>query len=483
MELFSQLRLSDARSIKLNDHESFSTFYGILGSLREPAQLRVPETIVWGWGIKAPSLLFTNDEGYVHIVENINSEHLQNFLTVCRRHQQKFVFSTPVCIARTEQGTSLVYDTKIAMCLWHRNQIEGTPIMLQRYLISDLNYSKVTRVHWTHLKTQKTVLESRFIMTDESQQLKPSIVRLRTNALTIATSLKKIPKQVLACDDPRFIVKLTNAKKTYDESKIPEIDSQLHVLFNILKPYEKKLEATLLELVANFVRGLDEQWYFINPEYLMFSKHSQLQLSKKRLRIGSSIPSRYRERLSKSKTAEGSRRPVRKATKKLTIAPCAPEVKRSKMTAPSPSSSSTFKGDTPCNRTRLKEMPPLFSFPTPRHRPATTSETFLTVPKDMGFSDYSMSSALPLMSYSYHERLQKIRDFIANQNNSLYARIHYCDEHPSTKQHRDAIDRSMSKIAATCDRVRVQAKLLAKSFTCETGGDRLQDCSIYLSKV
>jgi hypothetical protein len=163
-------------------------------------------------------------------------------------------------------------------------------------------------------------------MTDESQPLKPTMARLRTNTLTISTSLKKIPKPVLAIDDPRFLVKFTSAKKTYDESKIPEIDSQLHVLFNILKPYEKKIEATLLELVANFVKGLDEQWYFINPEHLMFSKHSQLQLTKNKLRVGSANPSRYRERTSKSKTAEGSRRrPVRETTKKLTIPDSIPE--------------------------------------------------------------------------------------------------------------------------------------------------------------
>jgi hypothetical protein len=112
-------------------------------------------------------------------------------------------------------------------------------------------------------------------------------------------------------------------------------------------------------------------------------------------------------------------------------------------------------------------MPPLFAFPTPRLRPAATiSETFLTVPKDMGFSDYSMNSALPLMAYSYHKRLQRIRDHIDNSNNSLFARIHYCDEHPSTKQHRDVIDRSISRVAASYDQVRVQAKLLAKSFNC-----------------
>eukprot|EP00359_Climacostomum_virens_P005645 CAMPEP_0204916018 /NCGR_PEP_ID=MMETSP1397-20131031/13926_1 /ASSEMBLY_ACC=CAM_ASM_000891 /TAXON_ID=49980 /ORGANISM="Climacostomum Climacostomum virens, Strain Stock W-24" /LENGTH=324 /DNA_ID=CAMNT_0052088335 /DNA_START=362 /DNA_END=1336 /DNA_ORIENTATION=+ len=321
------------------------------------------------------------------------------------------------------------------------------------------------RVHWTHLKTEKTQLESRFLLNDETQS--KMIARLRSTALSMKTVLKRGSTQVLAPDDPRFLVKFAVAKKTYDDSKIPELDAQLYVLFHVIKQHEKKIEATLLELIANFVKGTDDMWYLINVEHLLFSKHTQLKLSATKLKPKTAVPSRYRARLVKSRTVDNTKLSAsasRSPSRKLTVGPTLSESYHKKKTCSSPSSSASNKGEQSCNRTKLQEMPPLFSFPTPRFRPMT-SETFLTVPKGMGFSEYTSSSALPLMSYNYHERLAKIRDHIENQNNSLFARIHYCDEHPSIKHHREVIDNSISRVASMNDKVRARAKRLADCFT------------------
>lgn len=457
MEMISQLRLSDSRSIKLTDQEAFGTFYQLLCCSKETWQLLLPETIVWGWGIDVPSLLFTNEEGRLSVIENINSEQLQSFLMVCRKHQQVSSSASPACVARTQQGTSLVFDTKAAMCLWHRNQVEGSPIMLQRYVASDESCSKVTRVHWTHLKTEKTILESPI-----SQQEEPSrdkmLSRLKTSAFMVKTMLKR-PSRASAHDDPRFLLKFASAKKTYDNSKVPELDAQLSVLFSILRHQERKLEANLMVLVANFVKSRDGLWYLINVEHLLFSKHTQLQI--KEVKPNSAVHSRYRETPSKSQTAPRGKRPLRPNSRKPTIRQLAERTKRIPSSSPS---SSSNKGDLNSLHIKLKEMPPLFTFPTPRIRPVT-SETFLTVPKDLGFSDYVMTSTLPLMSYNFDERLLKIREHIERQNNSLFARIHYCEEHASTKQHRDAVGNSISRVARIYDKVRARAKLLSQSFT------------------
>lgn len=462
MELFSQLRLSDTRSIKLNDLEAFSTFYQLLCNAKEPVQLLIPETVVWGWGVETPSLLFTNDEGSLQVVENINSEHLQNFLLVCRKHQNDGAILSPACVARTANGTSLIFDTKDAMCLWHRNQIEGHPVMLQRFIISDSVYTRVTRLHWTHLKTEKTQLESRFLLRDEAKKVN-MLAHLKSSALvfkSVNTVLKRSSVGIMASDDPKYLVKFKTAKKTYDNSKVPELDAQLNVLFHIIKQHEKKLEASLLELIANFVKGQNDLWYLINLEHLLFSKHTQMQLKNPKAKPKTSVPSRYRAKLVKSRTVEliKPNPPRRTSSRKLSGTP----LSQQKKTSLSPSSTSSNKGET-ISHIKLQEMPPLFAFPTPRLRPHC-SETFLTVPKHEGFTEFTMSSTLPLMSYNYKERLQKIRDHIDKQNNSLYARIHYCDELPSTKLRRDVIGKSISRVATRCDKVRARAKLLSQTF-------------------
>ena len=399
--------------------QAWHAFLSILLQAKDRSRLRIPETLFFGWGMKKPTVLFTDEDGFLKTGKEISTSFITNFLSFCPK--EDFL---PICVGR-QTSTFPIMDSKAAITLWHKNLVVHRSIVIQRYIAHKGQFSALTKIIWKPDSMQFVTLTNIIPYTGYLK---------RRSLLTLGKSIASL--------EDRFFTRSDQAGMSADISNSEELEKLVVVLSLLYKRVLNDQHQYLSEMVAEFVQEKQGRWYLLrvpsfevtkvpqssvpvltpmrikqrdrtwNSEsrykYLSIKRMSQTILSIKQS-LGLAITMEDRERLA-SYTDFSKKLKTKQPLPQLPSKKSKEEVK----VTPPPAYIET-EGAT--------SMPPLFQFPTPRD-----SEDHDT------------------------PKLEDIKAYIHRQNNSLYMRIHYQEPLSDDSQ---ALQ-SVSFVAEEFDRIREQ---------------------------
>lgn len=431
--------LSDSSFIRkqTSGEQAWASFLSLLFKFIDRARLRVPETLVFGWGAKKPVLLYTDETGVLRGEREVSLGFVTTFLTYCSKEDQY-----PLCVGR-QLNTFAVNDAKTAMTLWHKNVAVSRAIYLQRYVSQRRPAASLVRVLWKPQGVQFVTLTN--IIPYAGAIRRRSVIALGRIAVSV---------------EDRVFTRAEQASMSTEITRKRELESAIQTLANMYKSELKDQHTQLSELVAEFIQE-NSHWFLIRvvsyeiskslgssvPElthqglrmrnrswndgqyqHLSIKRMSETILSLKQS-LGMAITQEDRQRLaSYTDFSVKLRKPLprlnRQKTRNLTD-----DHNKSDYLIHEPS--------LPAFHSQSSSMPPLFQFPTPRE------------------------------NESFHiPQVEEIKEHIRRQNNSLYTRIHYQEPMQNQNLVSECVKRSISFGAGEFDRLRelgIEGRDLLKS--------------------
>ena len=452
-----ELYLDQLHSFKLmrkrESHQSaWLTFVRLLLDLSTPLQVRVPETVLYGYA-PMPQLVYTGSKG-VRVLANATLQHLSDFTKLCGSGQGAD-FRTPLCVSRLEDTTSLVMDTLGVASLWHRSTTNKKPLALQRYILSPGGRQLVAQAKWKGGKTAVEVFAGKHPHFD-----KHSFIKLSTT-----TGLQE-----------RFLPAPDTWQTQSEGSNLDQLIDMMDVMaYHLRRYFSASNFSEVDEFCCAFVLDGMGNWFLLRLCYY--------ELDRKPKSINKSILQRNLV----SKSTPVSRSPSPKKTRKepppgkcLTFEVSPFELKQAvklfdhrsrlrRQVSHVKKSVSTKSFNTSFTLTKLQldeateadpfkrpeEISPLFQFPTPK----TPLQSGLKRRTSPGLDD----DGLRLMNCPLPDRISLIREHIVRQNNSLYTRIHYQGELPEKRFLREAYRSSMDRVLEEMDALMSKARLARAS--------------------
>jgi hypothetical protein len=113
-----------------------------------PLNVRIPETLVFGYGFETPTFLYTDSNGKINYKSKLNFEHLEIIQQIFKFHknQIKKNFPTPICIIKSNSSQ---FNRLIMKSYELQNEIKyGSDIFIQRYVLPKGNKACKLRVVW-----------------------------------------------------------------------------------------------------------------------------------------------------------------------------------------------------------------------------------------------------------------------------------------------------------------------------------------------
>jgi len=445
-QYFDQLRNFTLMKKRESDDLALSTTIALLLDTENPAQVRIPETLLTGYHSSGPALLYTGSRGVTAICP-ATGQHLSDFLSVCG-FAQRAEFRTPFCLAKQDTAFVLM-DTLAVSSLWHKCTAQGKKLILQKFILSQGKRQLLAHATWKSGTFSYLFFVNKHPHCDEGPYIK------LISAITI---------------EQRFLTVPTSSDKVTESPNTPQLDSMLQELALRLKHHFRKGSfSDLLEFAAGFVLDIEGNWVLIRLLYYDLNRKAKAMSGKKlhRQMTKSNPGSRGASTACSSKGP--SQRRVTPTSFSALVFPVSPlELKqitklyrhnrqhtRSSILRPSIRSSvKSTPHSSFLNRTITTEhleseqkhfnLLPIFQFPTPRRG---------REPDDEG-----------LMNCTVGERVGIVRKHIARQNNSLYMRIHYQNELPEQRMMKEIYKSTIDKAVTEMERLRVNARLARESF-------------------
>lgn len=406
---------------RIAGEQAWLTYLTVLLRAKEKTHLRIPATLISGWHCTTPTILYMDDTGYLRKNKDAAAGSISSFLALC---QKDHFF--PICIAR-QNTTIVVTDIKAAMALWHKSLASRKPIFLQRYISQPGQYSSLLQIKWkpeslTYVTLTNLVPYSGFVK---------------------RRSILMLGKQPSSVED-QFLTRSNQSISSCDLLNKSEIETFVD---SVVTLYRRIVPEQLASLIAEFVIDRDGKWYLLRvPEYtvshslqnlptlvnfrvkrspwLKLDSKDYKHLSIKRISrtilsikqsLGLTITTGDRERLAS----------YTDFAKKLKQQRSLPQIKPKKVKEERKTITlqEQISQENP-------EIPPLFEFPTPHEE--------------------ELNRSMP--------DLQDIKNFIKQQNNSMYMRIHYQEELSEDRKQRESAQQSVSSVAQEFDRLREQGQ-------------------------
>jgi hypothetical protein len=448
-----ELYLDQLHSFKLmRKHEShlpaWLTFARLLLDPGNPLQVRIPETLLYGYA-PTPQLIYTGSKG-IKVVSNATLQHLSDFTKLCGSGQGAD-FRTPLCVARQDGNTALVMDTLGVASLWHRSTMNKKQLALQRYILSPSGRQLVAQARWKAGKTRVEVFASKHPHFDRHSFMK----------LSTAVGIQE-----------RFLPTADTWQSQSECSNLDQLIDMMDVMaYHLRRYFSASNFSEVDEFCCAFVLDGTGNWYLLRICYYELDRKPKT-LNKAML-----------QRTMVSKSTPVSRSPSPKKTRKEPY-PCKPltfevspfelkqavkffdhririrrqvsHVKRS-ITTKSLNTSFTLtklqleEAMDPDQSKKGEEMLPIFQFPTPK----TPLQSGLKRRTSPGLDD----DGLRLMNCPLPDRISLIREHIIRQNNSLYTRIHYQSELPEERFLREAYKSAMDKVLEEMETLVSKVKL------------------------
>lgn len=397
--------------------QAWHTYLTVLLRAKEKTKLRLPETLFCGWVSSKPTILYTEESGNLRRNKDASSGLILTFLSFCPKEH-----FFPVCVGR-QSSTFAVMDMKAAMAIWHKSLASRKPIFLQRYVGQKGQHSSLVRITW---KSESLGFVTLVNVIPYSGFIKRrSIVTLGKLSATL---------------EDRFFTRPDQASSSSSLSNREELEVMVESLVGL---YKRIVPDQLSELVAEFAQDRQERWYLLRVPSYEVSRTLQVMPTLGQLRLKRSPwlkldPREYKhlsiKRISQTilsikqslglTITTGDRRRLASYTdftKKLKQWSL-PQLKTKK-------EEKKFLPLLDFTPTSSDKLPPLFSFPTPHE-----DELNKSVPTVPGLED--------------------IKDFIKQQNNSMYMRIHYQEELSEDRKLRESAQESVSVVAEEFDRLR-----------------------------
>jgi len=399
--------------------QAWLTYLTVLLRAKERTRLRLPETLICGWTTSNPTILFTEESGGLKRTKDISSGLISDFLTFCPKEH-----FFPVCIGR-QASTFAVMDLKAAMAVWHKSLASHKPIFLQRYVAPMGQFSCLVRITWkpdslSFVTLTNVIPYSGFIK-------RRSVIALGKLSATL---------------EDRFLTRADQASSGSLLSNREELEAFMDTLVGL---YRRVVPEGLSEVVAEFAQDRQERWYLLRVPLYEVSRTLQVLPTLAHLRLKRSpwlkLDPREYQNLSIKRISQtilsikqslgltitsGDRQRLASYTdftKKLKQR-SVPVLKTKKSRE-----EKKFLPLLDCTPTSSDELPPLFRFPTPHE-----DELNKSVPSLPGLED--------------------IKDFIKQQNNSMYMRIHYQEELSEDRKLRESVQHSVSEVAEEFDRLK-----------------------------
>lgn len=399
--------------------QAWLTYLTVILRTKEKTRLRLPETLLCGWTSTKPTFVFTEESGGLKRTKDGSSGLIADFLAFCPKEH-----FFPVCIGR-QASTFAVMDLKTAMAVWHKSLASRKPIFLQRYIAPVGQFSCLVRLTWKQDSLEFITLTN--VIPYSGFIKRRSVIALGKLSATL---------------EDRFLTRVDQASSGGLLSNREELEAYMETLVGL---YRRVVPDQLSELVAEFTQDRQERWYLLRvPTYEIsralqvlptlgqqrFKRSPWLKLDPREYkhlsikRISQTILS-IKQSLGLTITTEDRQRLASYTdfTKKLKQR-SVPVLKTKKS-----KEEKKFLPLLDCTPTSSDELPPLFRFPTPHEDDLNKS-----VPSLPGLED--------------------IKDFIKQQNNSMYMRIHYQEELSEDRKLRESVQQSVSVVAEEFDRLK-----------------------------
>ena len=454
MELyFKELRSFTLMRKREANEVALQTFLDLLLNVEEQMYVRVPETLLYGYADSAV-LAFTGSKG-VKTVPNATPQHLSDFLTLCSHHQNP-TYRTPLCIARQE-STTVVMDTLSVASLWHKCTSTNKKLILQRFILSSGGHQIIAHAKWKAGKTTAVTFCNKLPHFDQN---------------TLMKFYGNVPVE------ERFLTSAADSVIVSNCPNLSQISETMDVLaYHLRRKFKSSSFSEVQEFLVEFVQDVDLNWFALRlisyeldrkPKVIskallqrnrgLRSLPISTQSSPKKLRIVRKEPYPFKnlsfpvspfelkqamKQFSRRKRLRSSFMTTNQLKKSLSYKSFNTSVTISKVQIDEIAEDSA--------RRKKEQMPPIFSFPTPKTPQKTLSATFIE------------EDGLGLMQCPMKDRVGIIREHIIRQNNSLYTRIHYQRELPENRILKEVYAKSMDKVVKEMEHLRSKARLARES--------------------
>lgn len=464
-------------------------FYRMLLELDTRFKLNMPETIIYGWDINEPTLFMTNEEGYFCLYPNLRSQDFCNFVINCssllNRIKESARTQLPLCVAKNDETHFIVRDIEDANNLWYKSLAKKKQILIHRYIHCSSGYTCTYRVYWSSMKIRAVRFTS-------NQPIVPKVERKNhlselldigknKSSQSLADSFRHPNNQRSKNSTPadRFLLNESEANTTEVHTIDQGLEEQAKNLHKIVqKAVCKTSNYEVSDFTADFIQGEDLRWYFTElKSYSTVRKRSHTMVTRQPIfRPDSSHKSQLPMTYPRPSTIQNRTRPHRN-TKKLTNS-C--QVTIRPKTVPSQNITEIpFLSHTPSinisesNPTVQRQyskyesnMNPINSSyqnsPMARLNHSSTSQSLLgsllEIQKDYNIQYDTLKTATEkLLDYSKEERITKIRNILAIQNDSMSIRLHYEREFSKDKETLEMAQKSINNVVELYNKTAVRA--------------------------
>jgi hypothetical protein len=459
-------------------------FYKLLLEPDARFKLNLPETIVFGWEIDKPTLFLTNEDGYLCFYPNIRSQDFCNFVINCstqlNRTNEGGADQVPLCIAKNEESFFCVRSIDDANNLWYKSLSKKKQILIQRYICSSSFYACTYRVYWSSMKTRAVRFTNSQPMFS-NRDMKPSFRNLLLIDRKIgsrAESFRKPRNQTekYVSLENRFLINETDAATAEILTLDPGLEEQARCLNKILhKTVCIASNYEVSDFTADFIQGEDSKWYFMElKSYSTVRKRSHAVIAKNpflksEISPKSPLPISY----SRPQTQERPKRPRQNTRKKS----CPPQGSvRPKSVSYNGNAYIPFLAHTPS--INISDTPALHAAKSPQNSShqlyymtrlnSSNSQSLLSSPidcRDPNLKYQKLKCATQkLLDYSKEERISKIRNVLAIQNDSMSIRLHYEQEFSKDKETLEMAQKSINSVVDLYNKTAARAGWLDDIF-------------------
>lgn len=462
-------------------------FYRMLLELDTRFKLNIPETIIYGWDIDKPTLFMTNEEGFLGLYPNLRSQDFCNFVINCssllNRAKDSNRNQLPLCVAKNDESHFIVRDIENANKLWYKSLAKKKQIMIHRYIHCSSVYTCSYRVYWNTNKIRAvrfTNSQPIFPIVDRKNPLNALLDIGKDKALqSLANSFRVSEDQRSKYTAPqdRFLLNETEASITEIRTIDQGMEEQVKNLHKILqKAVCKTSNFEVSDFAADFTQGEDLKWYFTElKSYSTVRKRSNTFVTrqpifrpdssnKSQLPITYTRPStiqiraRTRKNTQKLNSSKGTKRPETVPTHHMTEAAFLSHTPIINISE----SNTTLKHQYSKYESHINPVHSTYQhFPISRLNHSSASQSLLASPieinEDPNHKYKNLKTAAEkLLDYSKEERINKIRNILAIQNDSMSIRLHYEREFSRDKETLEMAKKSINNVVELYNKTAVR---------------------------
>lgn len=402
--------------------QAWVSLLSLLSKFIDRVKLKVPETLVFGWMVKKPLMLYSDDSGVLRGRRDVSLGYVTDFLTYCVKEDH-----CPLCVAR-QTCSFAVTDSKSAMTLWHKNVAVSRPIFLQRYVTQHFSASTLTRAHWKPQSTHFLTLTNLVPYTGPVRRR--SVIALGRLAVTL--------------EDKTF-TREAQASISEEVTYKRELQHSVDTLVNMYKSEFNDAHTQLSELVAEFIQETDN-WFLIRVVSFELAKN-----------LGSTVPELTRQRLRMRQRSWNDGQYKHLSIKRMSETILS--IKQSLGMSITPEDRQRLASYTDFAKKLRTPLPHLVRRQNTRIRDETPTylmhESSPLLPHSLSIMPPLFQFPTPRDNESFHiPRVEEIKEHIKRQNNSLYTRIHYQEPDKNQGPVDQSVKLSVSFGAEEFDRLR-----------------------------